>query len=58
MFIQGRKVARTSTEAGLTSLYNRQDVLRPITPTNEVARQCKTGLMVQNDEINSNKLEA
>lgn len=58
MLLEGHKVASTSTEAGLTSLCNRQDILRPITPTNDVARHCKTGLMVQNDEVNSNKLEA
>ena len=57
VFIKGRKVAGTSVEVGLTSLCNRQDILTPITPIDEVVRFQTAHLMAQNYGADPEKLK-
>ena len=57
VFIKGRKVAGTSVEVGLTSLCNRQDILTPITPIDEVVRFRTARLMAQNYGADADKLK-
>ena len=57
VFIKGRKVAGTSVEVGLTSLCNRQEILTPITPIDEVVRFRTARLMAQNYGADPDKLK-
>ena len=48
LFIKGRKVAGTSVEVGLSRLCQDDDILTPISPTDEAIRYQYTGLTAQN----------